>query len=89
MPEEKIGKVVGFYTHISVAAIELTDGSLKVGDTINIKGATTDLKQKIDSMQIEHKTVKEAKKGSSVGIKVKDRARPNDVVYKIIQKSKI
>lgn len=81
MAEEKIGKVVGFYTHINVAAIQLTNGGLKVGDKIHIKGATTDITQKVDSMQIEHKEVKQAKKGSSVGIKIKDRARPNDTVY--------
>ncbi len=82
MTEEKIGKVVGFYSHVSVAAIEL-EAPLKAGDKIHIKGATTDITQKVDSMQIEHNTVKEAKKGDSVGIKIKDRARPNDVVYKV------
>jgi len=82
MTEEKIGKVVGFYTHVNVAAIEL-EAPLKVGDKIHIKGATTDITQKVDSIQIEHKTLKQAKKGDSIGIKIKDRARPNDIVYKV------
>jgi len=84
MAEEKIGKVVGFYSHVSVAAIKL-EATLKVGDKIHIKGATTDITQKVDSIQIEHDTIKEAKKGDSVGIKIKDRARPNDIVYKVIK----
>lgn len=82
MAEEKIGKVVGFYTHISVAAIKL-EAPLAIGDKIHVKGATTDFKQKVDSIQIEHEKVEKAKKGASVGIKVKDRTRPNDIVYKI------
>ena len=80
--EKKIGKIFGYYAHIEVAAIELTEGSLKTGDTIHIKGHTTDVTQKVDSMQVEHKEVKQAKKGSSVGIKVSDRVRPNDDVFK-------
>jgi len=82
MAEEKIGKVVGFYSHVSVAAIKL-EAPLKVGDKIHIKGATTDITQTVDSIQIEHDAVQQAKKGDSVGIKIKDRARPNDVVYKV------
>jgi len=80
--EKKIGKIFSYYSNIGVAAIDLTDGSLNVGDTIHIKGNTTDFKQKVESIQIEHKEVKSAKKGASVGIKVKDRVRPNDQVFK-------
>ena len=79
--EKKIGKIFSYYSNIGVAAIDLTDGSLNVGDTIHIKGNTTDFKQKVESIQIEHKEVKSAKKGASVGIKVKDRVRPNDQVF--------
>jgi len=82
MAEEKIGKVVGFYSHVSVAAIKL-EATLKVGDKIHIKGATTDITQTVDSIQIEHDSIQEAKKGDSIGIKIKDRARPNDIVYKV------
>lgn len=82
-PEGKeIGKVVGYYDHVKVIAIELT-GPVKLGDKIQVKGATTDFTQKIGSMQIEHEPVKSAKKGDSVGIKVSERARKNDKVYKV------
>jgi|TARA_Y100000310_G_scaffold101777_1_gene99905 putative protease len=81
--EKKIGKIFSYYSNIGVAAIELTEGSLKVGDEIHIKGSTTDITQKVDSMQVEHEEVKSAKKGGSIGIKVKDRVRPNDEVFKV------
>jgi putative protease len=83
MVEEKIGVVEHFFTNISVAAIKITDGELKVGDTIHIVGAHTDFKQKIDSMQIEKESVESVKAGDAVGIKVKDRVREHDVVYKM------
>jgi len=79
--EKQIGKVFSYFNKIGVAAIKL-DGALKVGDTIHIKGHTTDFEQKVESMQIEHKEVKSAKKGDDIGIKVKDRVRPGDIVYK-------
>lgn len=80
MAEKKIGTISTFFTKINVAAIELV-GPLKVGDTIHIKGHTTDFNQKVESMQIEMKDIEKAKKGDSVGIKVKDRVRPSDVVF--------
>jgi len=79
---KKIGKVVHYYTNLEVGIIELS-GTLKVGDKIKIKGATTDFEQAIVSMQIEHEKVKEAKKGKSIGLKVKKHVRQNDVVYKV------
>lgn len=84
MAEEKklIGKVAHYFTNIGVAVIELEDG-LKVGDEISIEGATTNLTQKVDSMQIEHKDVEEASKGDSVGLKVSDRVREGDHVFKV------
>ena len=83
MAEEKqIAKIFSYFTHVGVAAMKL-DAPLKVGDTIHVKGHTTDFKQKVDSMQIDRKDVKAAKKGDDIGIKVKDRVRPNDVVYKV------
>ncbi|OHD63114.1 MAG: hypothetical protein A2176_08415 [Spirochaetes bacterium RBG_13_51_14] len=81
MEEQKIGVVVKFFTKPSVAAIELTDGLLKVGDTIHIHGHSTDFQQRVDSMQIEHTVIQTADKGASIGIKVKDRVREHDVVY--------
>jgi translation elongation factor EF-1alpha len=65
-----------------VAVVELTD-KLSVGDMISVEGPSTNFQQKIDSMQIEHKNVKTAKKGDSIGLKVIDRVRETDSVYKI------
>ena len=78
--EREVGKVSHYYTKIGVAVIELID-TLKVGQTIHIKGATTDFTQKVDSMQIEHAGVKEAKKGESIGMKVADHVREHDQVF--------
>lgn len=83
MVEEKIGIVEHFFTNISVAAIKITDGELKVGDTIHIVGAHTDFTQKVDRMEIERSPIEVAKSGDAIGIKVKDRAREHDVVYKV------
>jgi len=79
---EEIGKVTHYYTKIGVAVIELSD-TLKVGDTIRIKGATTDFEQPVDSMQIEHEEIEEAEAGQSVGLKVEEHVRKHDVVYKV------
>ena len=81
MEEEKVGIVVKYFAKPNVAAIELTDGSLKVRDTVHIHGHSTDFQQTIDSMQVEHASVTTADKGASIGIKVKDRVREHDVVY--------
>ena len=78
----KIGKVVHYYTNLEVGIIELS-ATLKVGDKIKIKGTTTDFEQNITSMQIKHEKVQEAKKGKSIGLKVKKHVRQNDVVYKL------
>ena len=82
MPEEEIGKVSDFFAHPVVAGIELT-GTLKVGDLIKIKGHTTDLELTVNSMQINNADVTEAKKGDSVGVKVTERVRRGDTVYKV------
>ena len=84
MAEEQIGRISHYFGNIQVAAIELTDGSLAVVDTIYIKGHTTDLTEKIKSIQIEHEQVQTAKKGDSIGIKVSDHVREHDVVYKVL-----
>jgi len=85
MEEKKIGEVIKFFGKISVAAIRLSEGSLKVGDAIHIVGHTTDVSQTVDSMQIENKNVQEAGPGADIGIKVKDRVREHDVVYKVTE----
>ncbi|UCH33582.1 MAG: hypothetical protein JSV65_13560 [Armatimonadota bacterium] len=79
-PEERqIGKITHYFGKISVGIIELTD-TLKVGDTIHIKGATADFTQAVGSMQIEHEEVQEATAGQVVGIKVDDRVHEHDTV---------
>jgi translation elongation factor EF-1alpha len=85
MEEKKIGEIIKYFGKIGVAAIRLSEGSLKVGDTIRIVGHTTDFTQPIDSMQIENNNVQEAGPGADIGIKVKDRAREHDVVYKVME----
>jgi len=84
MKEERVGVVSHYYTHLGVAAVVL-DGDLSVGDTIHIKGHTSDFNQKVESMQIEHRNVSQAKRGDNIGIKVKEHAREHDVVYKVVE----
>ena len=84
MPEEMVGKVASYFKKINVAAIDITHGNLKVGDTIHIYGHTTDFTQNVESIQIEHQQIQEAKAGDSIGIKVKDPVRHNDTVYKVV-----
>lgn len=82
MEEKPIGRVTHFFGRISVAVLDLTE-PLKVGETIHIKGHTTDLTQKVESMQFEHKDIQEAKPGDQVAIKVNGRVHEHDVVYKV------
>lgn len=83
MVEEKIGTVEHFFTTLSVAAIKVTSGELKVGDTIHFVGATTDVTQKIERMEINRSPILVAKPGDDIGIKVTGRVREHDVVYKV------
>jgi len=82
MPEIEIGKVSDFFAHPVVAGVDLT-GSLKMGDNIHIIGHTTDLELTVNSMQINNAAVQEAKAGDAVGLKVTDRVRKGDTVYKV------
>lgn len=84
MAEEKklVGKIAHYFTNIGVAVIELED-TLRVGDEISVEGSTTNFTQKVESMQIEHEKVQEAKKGDSVGMKVVDRVREGDQVFRV------
>ncbi len=85
MSEIEIGRVEDYFAHIDVVAIEVNAEGIKVGDTLHFKGHTTDFKQKITSMQVDHKSVEEAPVGSDVGIKVKERVRTHDHVYKVVE----
>ena len=77
----EVGRVTHFFTKIGVAVVELTI-PLAVGDCIVIKGPTTDLEQVVESMQIEHENIKRAEAGQSIGLRVKQRVRETDIVYK-------
>jgi translation elongation factor EF-1alpha len=77
----EVGRITHFFSKIDVAVIELK-AALSVGDTIAIKGPTTDFEQRVDSMQIEHKNVQRAEPGESIGLKVLQRVRETDVVFK-------
>jgi translation elongation factor EF-1alpha len=82
MPEERVGIVKDYFAKIGVAGIDV-EKTLKVGDRIHIKGHTTDLEETVDSIQVEHAQVEQAKRGDAIGIKVTDRCRGGDVVYKV------
>ena len=82
MPEVEIGHVSDFFARPVVAGITLTS-ELKVGDKIHIKGHTTDLEMTVDSMQINNVNVTEGKAGDAIGVKVTDRVRAGDKVYKV------
>lgn len=79
--EEAIGVVTHYYSHLNVAIVQLNKGALKTGDTIHIKGHTTDLTQKVESMEYEHRHIDQASAGQSFGLKVKDHVREHDIVY--------
>ena len=84
MAEEEVGKVSDFFARPVVAGIELT-APLKVGDRIHIKGHTTDIEFDVDSMQINNVNVEQAKAGDAVGVKVSDRVRRGDIIYKVTE----
>ena len=83
MLEEEIGRITHYFSKIGVAVIEITAESLKVGETIRIKGHTDDFTQSVESLQLEHLSVPEVKKGVSAGMKVKEHVREGDKVYKV------
>ena len=82
--EEEVGRISHYFSKISVGVLNLTWGDLSVGDTIHISGHTTELYQKVQSMQVEHSTIRAAEKGMLVGLKVEGPVRENDRVYKMI-----
>jgi putative protease len=81
--EEPIGVVTHYYGHLSVAVVRLDAGTLSVGDTIRILGHTSDFRQKVESLQIEHESVPEVGRRQEFGLKVKEHVREHDVVYKV------
>ena len=83
--EKKIGMVTHYFGKINVAIIKIEEDGLKIGDTIHIKGHTSDFTQKIESMELEHKPIQEAKVGDSIGLKISEHAREGDVVSRVIE----
>ena len=82
MAGKQIGQITHYFDHISVAVVQLTE-PLHVGDTIHILGHSTDFKQEVTSLQVEHTSVDEAKPGDDVALKVIQTVHPNDKVYKL------
>lgn len=83
--EEEIGKIVHFFSKISVGVFDISKGNVQIGDTIHIKGHTTDFYQKIQSMQVEHASVETAHEGMQVGLKVESSVREGDLVFKVTE----
>ena len=85
MPEEQVAVIVKFFAKPSVAALEVTNGSIKKGDLLRYRGHTTDFTEEVTSMEIDNQPLEEAKVGDLIGIKVKERVRENDKVYKVLE----
>ena len=85
MPEEQVAVVVKFFAKPSVAALEVTNGTIKKGDILRYKGHTTDFTEEVSSMEIDNQSVDEVKVGDLVGLKVKERVREKDKVYKVVE----
>ncbi|MBI4092349.1 MAG: hypothetical protein HY420_00300 [Candidatus Kerfeldbacteria bacterium] len=83
MPEEQIGQVIHFYDRIGVAVVKLTNGTLKVGDTIHVIGKN-DFQQPVNSMQVEHQNVEKAKRGTEVAIKMDQPVKEKDKLFKVV-----
>lgn len=84
MAEEKLGEVIKFFAKPSVAAVKIVAGELHAGDSIKIVGHTTDLIELIESMEVNNQKVAKAVAGDFIGIKVSDRVRPGDEVFKVV-----
>ncbi len=80
MIETRIGTVTHYYNHLHVAGVAITDGELHKGDTIHVKGHTSDFQQKVESMEIDHEEVEVAKPGDQIGLSVIEHAREHDTV---------
>ena len=83
MAEKKIGIVIHYWGKVGVAGVKVTDGELRVGDTIHVKGHTSDFTQQVESMQVEGQSVDVVRAGDDVGIKTLEHAREHDEVFKV------
>jgi putative protease len=82
MAEKEIGRVTNYFSKIGVAVIELA-GSIQLGDVIRVAGGERDFQQQVDSMQVEHQPIEKAQAGQEIAIKLDEKARPGDAVYKV------
>ena len=85
MAEEEVGVVEKFFAKPSVAAIQVTKGTIKRGDTLMYKGHTTEFTEEVKSMELDNASIEEAKPGDLIGIQVKERVREKDLVYKVVE----
>ncbi|MBW1829216.1 MAG: translation elongation factor-like protein [Deltaproteobacteria bacterium] len=85
MPEEQVAVVAKFFAKPSVVALEITSGSIKKGDLLRYKGHTTDFTEEVASMEIDNQPIEEARAGDLIGLKVGERVRENDKVYKVVE----
>ncbi len=83
VPGEEVGMVTHYFPKSKAAAIKIEKGKITVGDTLHFRGHTTNFKQRIDSLQSDHKAIQEAGRGKEVGVRVSARVRPNDIVYRL------
>lgn len=83
--EQEVGRITHYFSKINVGVLEISKGKLHVGDTIHIKGHTSDFYQKVESMQVENNSVDSAKSREPVGIKVESPVRENDIVFKVTE----
>ena len=85
MAEQRIGVVTHYFGNIGVAAIKITEGELRIGDTIHVTGHTSDFTQTVDSMQMEHESIPVARPGDEIGLKVVAYTREHDAVFKVAE----
>ena len=83
MAEQLIGQVTHYFSKAGVAAVKITEGELRVGDTIHVVGHTSDFTQKVESMQVEHEAIEMAKVGDEIGLKIIEHAREHDNVFRV------
>lgn len=81
--EERVGIVTHYYSHLLVAIVLMERGSLRIGDSVHIKGHTTDFQQRVESMEIDHVHVTQVGAKQEFGLRVIDHVREHDVVFKV------
>lgn len=85
MAEDQIGVVINYYAKLGVAAVKVTNGTIQSGDLLKYRGYTTDFIEAVKTMEVENQPVEQAQAGDLVGVKVKERVREKDKVYKVVE----